>query len=63
MPRRIKTSNDALQREEVYKKQAAEEKRKHLKAVREIEMAKNLLAKEAYEKRIAELKALKESMQ
>ncbi|KAH7837164.1 hypothetical protein Vadar_010423 [Vaccinium darrowii] len=55
--------NATLQREKVYKKQVAEEKMKHLEAMREIEMAKNLLAKEAYEKRIAELKALKESME
>lgn len=55
--------NAALQREEVYRKIAAEEKEKHLEAVKEVEMARNLLAKEAYERQIAELKALKESLE
>ncbi|KAH7850735.1 hypothetical protein Vadar_002226 [Vaccinium darrowii] len=44
----------ALQREEVYKKIAAEEQIKHLEAVQEIEMAK---------KKIADLKALRESIE
>ncbi|XAR67138.1 Non-specific serine/threonine protein kinase [Bertholletia excelsa] len=55
--------NDALKREEVYRKIAAVEKEKHLKAMKEVEMAKTLLAKEAYERQIAELNALKESME
>lgn len=55
--------NAALKREEVYRKIAAEEKEKHLEAVKEVEMARNLLAKEAYERQIAELKALKESLE
>ncbi|KAH7851779.1 hypothetical protein Vadar_016413 [Vaccinium darrowii] len=53
----------ALQREADYKKNAAEEKRKHLEAVKEIEMAKNLLAKEAFGRQIAELEVLKESFE
>ncbi|KAH7851786.1 hypothetical protein Vadar_016469 [Vaccinium darrowii] len=55
--------NAALQREEVYKKQAAKEKRKHLEAVKEIEKARNLLAKEISERQIAVFKAIKESME
>ncbi|GMQ06069.1 hypothetical protein CsSME_00050800 [Camellia sinensis var. sinensis] len=55
--------NAALKREEVYRKIAAEEKEKHSEAVKEVEMARNLLAKEAYERQIAELKALKESLE
>ncbi|KAI8553437.1 hypothetical protein RHMOL_Rhmol05G0015800 [Rhododendron molle] len=55
--------NTALQREEVYKKILAEVKRKHLEALKEIEISRNLLAKEAYERQIAELNALKESME
>ncbi|XP_057467857.1 U-box domain-containing protein 34-like [Actinidia eriantha] len=55
--------NAALKREEVYRNIAAEEKKKHLDAAKEIEMARNLLAKETYERKIAELKALKESVE
>ncbi|XP_058213616.1 U-box domain-containing protein 34 isoform X1 [Rhododendron vialii] len=55
--------NAAKQREEAYKKMAAEENRKYLETMKEIEMARNKLAKEAYERQIAELKALKESME
>ncbi|KAG5547152.1 hypothetical protein RHGRI_012989 [Rhododendron griersonianum] len=55
--------NTALQREEVYKKILAEVKRKHLEAVKEIEIARNLLAKETYERQIAESNALKESVE
>ncbi|KAF7143863.1 hypothetical protein RHSIM_Rhsim05G0016000 [Rhododendron simsii] len=55
--------NNALQREEVYKKILAEVKRKHLEAVKEIEIARNLLAKETYERQIAESNALKESVE
>ncbi|KAF7142633.1 hypothetical protein RHSIM_Rhsim05G0015600 [Rhododendron simsii] len=53
--------NAALRREEVYKKIAADEKRKHSEAMKEIEEARKLLAKEAYEKKIAERKAAQES--
>uniref|UniRef100_A0A5B7BWZ9 RING-type E3 ubiquitin transferase n=1 Tax=Davidia involucrata TaxID=16924 RepID=A0A5B7BWZ9_DAVIN len=55
--------NAALKREETFRKIAAEEKEKHLEAVKEVEMARNLLAKEAYERQIAELKSLKESLE
>lgn len=51
----------ALESEETSRKIAAEEKEKHLKAMKEIEEAKVLLAKEAYERQIAELNAMKES--
>lgn len=51
----------ALESEETLRKIAAEEKEKHLKAMKEIEEAKVLLAKEAYERQIAELNAMKES--
>ncbi|VVA10305.1 PREDICTED: U-box [Prunus dulcis] len=51
----------ALKGEETLRKIAAEEKEKHLKAMKEIEEAKVLLAKEAYERQIAELNAMKES--
>ncbi|KAF7144032.1 hypothetical protein RHSIM_Rhsim05G0015800 [Rhododendron simsii] len=53
----------ALQREEVHKKIAADEKRKHSEAMKEIEEARNLLAKEAYEKKIAERRAERESLE
>ncbi|XP_052199671.1 U-box domain-containing protein 34-like isoform X2 [Diospyros lotus] len=58
-----KQVNAALEREEFYRKVAAEEKEKHLEAVKEIEIARNRLAKEAYERQIAELRALKEAME
>lgn len=53
--------NAALERKETLSKIAAEEKAKHLQALKEVEDAKNLLDKEVYERKIAELKALKES--
>ncbi|KAE9448808.1 hypothetical protein C3L33_19294, partial [Rhododendron williamsianum] len=53
----------ALQGEQVYKKIAAEEKGKHSEATKENEMGRNLFPKEAYERHIAEMKALKESME
>lgn len=55
--------NDALEREETLRKIAAEEKAKYLKAMEEVEEARNLLAKEAYEKKLAEVEALKESIE
>ncbi|XP_075650817.1 U-box domain-containing protein 34 [Castanea sativa] len=55
--------NDALEREETLRKIAAEEKAKYLKAMEEVEEGRNLLAKEAYEKKLAEVGALKESME
>ncbi|XP_024979380.1 U-box domain-containing protein 34 isoform X2 [Cynara cardunculus var. scolymus] len=56
-----KKISSAVEREEKFRKIAAEEKEKHLEAVKEVEIARNLLAKEANEREIAELKALKES--
>lgn len=55
--------NAALEREETFRKLAAEEKEKHLEAIKELEEAKDLLAKEAYERQLAELNALKESLE
>lgn len=55
--------NDALEREETLRKIAAEEKAKYLKAMEEVQEARNLLAKEAYEKKLAEVDALKESIE
>lgn len=52
---------NALEREETFRKVAEEERSKHLVAVKEVENAKLLLAKEAYERQIAELNAIKES--
>lgn len=53
--------NAALEREENLRKVAAEERSKYLEAMKEVENAKLLLEREAYERRIAELNALKES--
>ncbi|KAG5547149.1 hypothetical protein RHGRI_012986 [Rhododendron griersonianum] len=58
-----KQVNAALQREIAYKKIAAEDKRKHLEAVEEIEMARKLLDKKASEKKIAERIAERESLE
>ncbi|GLU10078.1 hypothetical protein SLE2022_269040 [Rubroshorea leprosula] len=55
--------NAALEREETFRKIATEEKAKHLQAMKEVEEAKCLLAKEAYERQIAEVNALKESLE
>ncbi|KAI3790042.1 hypothetical protein L2E82_02854 [Cichorium intybus] len=56
-----KRINSSVQREENFRKIAAEEKEKHLEAIKEVETARNLLAIEAYEREIAEIKAMKES--
>ncbi|KAJ7955918.1 Protein kinase domain [Quillaja saponaria] len=53
--------NAAQEREETLRKIATKEKAKHLKALKELEEAKNLLANESYERKLAELNALKES--
>lgn len=53
----------AQKREENLRRLAAEEKEKHLKAEKEVEMARKLLDKETYERRVAELKVLKESLE
>ncbi|KAJ1400687.1 Zinc finger, RING/FYVE/PHD-type [Sesbania bispinosa] len=55
--------NDSLKREETLRKIAAEEKAKYLKVTKELEEAKNMLAKESYERQIAELNVLKESIE
>ncbi|KAM6583503.1 hypothetical protein CsatB_010505 [Cannabis sativa] len=55
--------NAALVREETLKKIAAEEKANHLEAVKEVERERVLLAKEAYERQIAEVKAFEESLE
>ncbi|KAL8223321.1 hypothetical protein R6Q57_018796 [Mikania cordata] len=56
-----KKINSAVEREEKYRKIAAEEKKKHQETIKEIEMARNLLEREVQEREIAEMKALKES--
>ncbi|KAF3439635.1 hypothetical protein FNV43_RR17913 [Rhamnella rubrinervis] len=56
-----RSMNAALEREETLRKVAAEERSKHLEAMKEVENVKLLLAREAYERQIAELNALKES--
>ncbi|XP_076922140.1 U-box domain-containing protein 34-like [Bidens hawaiensis] len=57
----MKRMNSLAEREEKYRKIAAEEKQKHLEAIKEIEMARDLLEKETREREIAEIKASKES--
>ncbi|CAI9286098.1 unnamed protein product [Lactuca saligna] len=56
-----KRIHSSVQSEEKFRKIAAEEKEKHLEAIKEVEMARNMLAIEAYEREIAEIKAMKES--
>ncbi|XP_058105987.1 U-box domain-containing protein 34-like [Magnolia sinica] len=51
----------ALEKEEISNKIIAEEKAKHLEVSKEIEVARQLLAKEAHERQRAEMSALKES--
>ncbi|KFK27262.1 hypothetical protein AALP_AA8G359100 [Arabis alpina] len=53
----------ALEKEEILRKAAAEEKEKHLKAVKEVEEAKSMLAKEFCDRQLAELDALKQSIE
>lgn len=55
--------NAAMEREGTFKKFALEEKEKHLEIMKEIEAAKNLLSKEVYGRQVAELHALKESLE
>ncbi|XP_077247925.1 U-box domain-containing protein kinase family protein isoform X2 [Tasmannia lanceolata] len=52
---------DALEREEISKRVAAEENTKHLEAIKEAEVARQLFAKEAHERQRAQMNALKES--
>lgn len=54
--------NTALQREEMLRKIAHEQKAKCIEAMRDVEEAKRLLKKETFEREIAELKAFKESL-
>ncbi|KAF5748461.1 U-box domain-containing protein 34 [Tripterygium wilfordii] len=55
--------NAVLEREDILRKTAAEEKAKRLQTIKEVEEAKTLLAKEVYERQIAELNALKEFLE
>lgn len=55
--------NDALERKEIVGKIAAGEKAKHLQALKEVEDARKLLVKEAYARKIAEVNALRESLE
>ncbi|KAH8505388.1 hypothetical protein H0E87_012589 [Populus deltoides] len=55
--------NAALEREETLKRIAAEEKARYLQAIEEVEEAKDLLAKEANGRQIAERNALNESLE
>ncbi|XP_057968564.1 U-box domain-containing protein 34 isoform X2 [Malania oleifera] len=56
--RRVKA---ALEREEALRKVVVEEKAKYLEAMKEVELARSLLAKEVYERQMVELSALKDS--
>ncbi|XP_027329699.1 U-box domain-containing protein 34 [Abrus precatorius] len=58
-----KRVNASLKREEILRKIAAEEKTKYLKVMKELEEAKSMLAKESYERQMAELDILKESIE
>ncbi|XP_057417039.1 U-box domain-containing protein 34 isoform X2 [Lotus japonicus] len=58
-----KRINASLKREENLRKIAAEEKTKYLEVKKELEEAKNVLAKESYERQMAELNVLKESIE
>ncbi|XP_043707385.1 U-box domain-containing protein 34-like [Telopea speciosissima] len=53
--------NDVLEREQCLRKIAAEERAKHLEAVKKVEVARQLLDKETHERQVAEQNALKES--
>ncbi|XP_056850439.1 U-box domain-containing protein 34 isoform X3 [Raphanus sativus] len=53
----------ALEKEEMLRKEAEEEKQKHLKAVKEIEETKALLAKEFCDRKLAELNALQQALE
>lgn len=55
--------NAALERNETLRKIASEAKEKHLQALKEAEDAKHFLVKEAYDRKIAELNVLKESLE
>ncbi|XP_009604175.1 U-box domain-containing protein 34-like isoform X1 [Nicotiana tomentosiformis] len=55
--------NAAQKREESLRKTAAEAKKKHVETEKEVRIARKLLAKEACERQIAELKALQQSLE
>ncbi|XP_049412996.1 U-box domain-containing protein 34-like isoform X1 [Solanum stenotomum] len=55
--------NAAKEREESLRKTAAELKKKHVEIEKEVEIARKLLAEEACERQIAELKALQQSLE
>lgn len=55
--------NTALEREETLRKIAAQQKARHSAVLKDIEKAKCLLANEEYKRQIAELNALKESLE
>ncbi|XP_068649738.1 U-box domain-containing protein 34-like [Aristolochia californica] len=54
---------DALEREATFKKSAEAEKTKHLEIIKEVEEARTLFAREAYERQKAEMNALKVSFE
>ncbi|KHN17687.1 U-box domain-containing protein 34 [Glycine soja] len=58
-----KIVNASLKREEILRKFAAEEKTKYLKVMKELEEAKNKFSKESYERQMAELDVLRESIE
>ncbi|KAL8119994.1 hypothetical protein AgCh_017213 [Apium graveolens] len=58
-----KLVNAAIKSEEKLRTMAVDEKERHVEAVKEIEMAKNVLSKEIYERQIAEVKGTQESME
>lgn len=58
-----KRVNDSLKREETLRKIAAEENTKYLKVMKELEEAKEMLSKESYERQLAELDVVKESIE
>ncbi|CAI8611030.1 unnamed protein product [Vicia faba] len=58
-----KIINASLKREETLRKIAAEEKAKYLKVMKELEESKSMFAKESYERQMAELNVLKESIE
>lgn len=55
--------NAAIKSEEKLRIMAVGEKERHVEAVKEIELARNLLSKEIYERQIAEAKGMQESME
>ncbi|KAK2412442.1 U-box domain-containing protein kinase family protein [Trifolium repens] len=58
-----KIINASLKREETLRKIAAEEKAKYLKVMKELEESKSVFAKESYERQMAELNVLRESIE